>query len=63
MREENIGLLDLIVRLDQVPGVERIRLGSLEPRIITEEFAGTLAGLKSFCPHSTCPCRADATRR
>jgi threonylcarbamoyladenosine tRNA methylthiotransferase MtaB len=49
--EENIGLLDLIVRLDQVPGVERIRLGSLEPRIITEEFAGTLAGLKSFCPH------------
>lgn len=50
-KEENIGLLDLIVRLDQVPGVERIRLGSLEPRIITEEFAGTLAGLKSFCPH------------
>ena len=50
-KEENIGLLDLIVRLDRVPGVERIRLGSLEPRIITEEFAGTLAGLKSFCPH------------
>lgn len=44
-------LLSLIVRLDGIPGIERIRLGSLEPRIITEEFAKTLAGLKSFCPH------------
>lgn len=44
-------LLSLIVRLDRIPGIERIRLGSLEPRIITDEFAETLAGLKSFCPH------------
>lgn len=44
-------LLSLIVRLDGIPGIERIRLGSLEPCIITEEFAKTLAGLKSFCPH------------
>ena len=44
-------LLSLIVRLDGIPGIERIRLGSLEPRIITEKFAKTLAGLKSFCPH------------
>lgn len=44
-------LLSLIVRLDGIPGIERIRLGSLEPRIITDAFAGTLAGLKSFCPH------------
>lgn len=44
-------LLSLIVRLGRIPGIERIRLGSLEPRIITDEFAETLAGLKSFCPH------------
>ena len=44
-------LLSLIVRLDRIPGIERIRLGSLEPRIITDVFAETLAGLKSFCPH------------
>ncbi len=44
-------LLDLIVRLDQIPGLERMRLGSLEPRIITEEFVRTLAGLKTICPH------------
>lgn len=49
--QETPSLLSLIVRLDGIPGIERIRLGSLEPRIITDEFAGTLAGLQSFCPH------------
>ena len=44
-------LLSLIVRLDQIRGLERIRLGSLEPRIITEEFARTLASLRTICPH------------
>ena len=44
-------LLDLILRIHEIPGLERIRLGSLEPRIITEEFAGALAGLPKFCPH------------
>lgn len=44
-------LLSLILRLDQIEGIERIRLGSLEPRIVTEEFAQTLAGLKTICPH------------
>ena len=44
-------LLDLVVRLDQIPGLERMRLGSLEPRIITEDFVKTLAGLKTICPH------------
>jgi threonylcarbamoyladenosine tRNA methylthiotransferase MtaB len=49
--EERIGLLDLILRLHPIEGLKRIRLGSLEPRIITEEFAKTLAGLDKFCPH------------
>lgn len=44
-------LLDLILGIHQLPGIERIRLGSLEPRIITEEFAAALAGLSKFCPH------------
>lgn len=44
-------LLDLIKRLHCVQGLERIRLGSLEPRIITEEFAGELAAMPKFCPH------------
>lgn len=49
--EERENLLGLIVRLDGIAKLQRIRLGSLEPRIITEEFAGTLAGLRTICPH------------
>ena len=37
--------------MNDVAGIERIRLGSLEPRIITEEFAKTIAGLTKMCPH------------
>lgn len=44
-------LLALIVNLSKIEGLERIRLGSLEPRIITEDFAKTLAVNKKFCPH------------
>lgn len=44
-------LLTLIQEVHEVAGIERIRLGSLEPGIITEEFARTLAGLPKLCPH------------
>lgn len=44
-------LLELLHAIDEIPGVERIRLGSLEPRIVTEDFAKNLAGLKHLCPH------------
>ena len=44
-------LLTLILAVHEIPGIERIRLGSLEPRIITEEFAKTIAGLPKMCPH------------
>ncbi|MCC8126674.1 MAG: tRNA (N(6)-L-threonylcarbamoyladenosine(37)-C(2))-methylthiotransferase MtaB [Clostridiales bacterium] len=48
---EKTGLLELILRLHPIEGLERIRLGSLEPRIITPDFVETLAGLEKFCPH------------
>ena len=44
-------LLELIQKIDAISGVKRIRLGSLEPGIITEEFADALRMLPSFCPH------------
>ena len=44
-------LLALIREVHEIEGLERIRLGSLEPRIITEEFAKSLAELPKFCPH------------
>ena len=48
---EGEALLSLILAVNDVAGIERIRLGSLEPRIITEEFAKTIAGLSKMCPH------------
>ncbi len=45
------GLLDLIRAVHEVEGIKRIRLGSLEPRIVTEEFAKELACLPKICPH------------
>lgn len=44
-------LLTLISRIHEVDGIERIRLGSLEPGIITEEFAVKLGSLPKICPH------------
>ena len=44
-------LLHLIQEVHQVEGIERIRLGSLEPRLITEEFAQELSKLPKICPH------------
>jgi threonylcarbamoyladenosine tRNA methylthiotransferase MtaB len=48
---ENENLLSLIQAVHEVEGIERIRLGSLEPRIITEEFAQTISALPKICPH------------
>lgn len=44
-------LLSLILAVHEIDGIERIRLGSLEPRIITEEFVRTIAALPKMCPH------------
>ncbi|MGF0018131.1 tRNA (N(6)-L-threonylcarbamoyladenosine(37)-C(2))-methylthiotransferase MtaB [Sporofaciens sp. SGI.106] len=44
-------LLNLILSVHEVEGISRIRLGSLEPRIITEEFVKTIASLPKMCPH------------
>lgn len=44
-------LLQLLLKIHAVDGISRIRLGSLEPGIITEEFAGALAGMEKLCPH------------
>lgn len=44
-------LIDLVEMMQGIPGVERIRLGSLEPRIVTEETARRLAAVPGICPH------------
>ena len=47
----NNSLLTLIGKIQEIQGIERIRLGSLEPRIITPEFAKALSGMSKVCPH------------
>lgn len=49
--EEGQNLLALIRTIHAMDGIRRIRLGSLEPGIITEEFAEAIAALPKVCPH------------
>lgn len=44
-------LLKLLEKLHGVEGLKRIRLGSLEPRIVTEEFAKQISAMPKICPH------------
>ncbi|MBR0085672.1 MAG: radical SAM protein, partial [Lachnospiraceae bacterium] len=50
-RTDNPFLAELVEKIDRDTGIERIRLGSLEPRIVTEDFARRISGVKSICPH------------
>ncbi|MBP1585500.1 MAG: radical SAM protein, partial [Lachnospiraceae bacterium] len=44
-------LIDLVEKISAVPGLKRFRLGSVEPRIITDDNAKRLAALPNLCPH------------
>ena len=48
---EHNQLLELIEAVAKVEGIKRIRLGSLEPQIITEAFAKGMANVNKICPH------------
>lgn len=49
--EKGNNLIELIKEVSEIDGIERIRLGSLEPRIVTEEFAKELSSIDKICPH------------
>ncbi len=49
--ETGESLLHLIQEIHKVEGIQRIRLGSLEPKVVTEEFASELSKLDKVCPH------------
>lgn len=51
LEKEGKPLLEALEAINSVTGIERIRLGSLEPRIITDEFAKRLSEISSICPH------------
>ena len=45
------GLIELLEKINEIEGIKRIRLGSLEPKIITEEFMQRLSKLEKICHH------------
>ena len=49
--KEDIGLIDLLEELNKIYGIERIRLSSLEPTLITENFIKRLSKLDKICDH------------
>ncbi|MBQ8956218.1 MAG: tRNA (N(6)-L-threonylcarbamoyladenosine(37)-C(2))-methylthiotransferase MtaB [Lachnospiraceae bacterium] len=49
--EDGEDLLRLLERISDIDGVKRIRLSSLEPRLITEDFARSLSRTEQLCPH------------
>ena len=52
LNEEKLPMLkELIVEAGKIPGIKRIRLGSLEPNIITEDFLKAVSSCEAFCPH------------
>lgn len=50
-KDSMVKLIDVIEAVNRIEGIERIRLGSLEPLIVTEEFVRRLAKCKKICPH------------
>ncbi len=49
--KENVGLIDLLAEINKIEGLQRIRLSSIEPTIITEEFISKLKKLEKICEH------------
>lgn len=49
--KEEYRLIDLLEEIDEIEGVQRIRLGSMEPLLITKEFVERLSKLKKICHH------------
>lgn len=49
--ENGATLLALLQAIAKVEGIQRIRMGSLEPRVITEEFLAGITAIKKICPH------------
>ena len=47
----DLRLQDLLLEIDRIPGIGRIRLGSLDPTVMTADFVEKIAGLKSLAPH------------
>lgn len=50
IKEQKIGLIDVIEKIHEIDGIKRIRLGSIEPVVITENFVSRAKKLPKLCP-------------
>lgn len=48
---KNTSLIDIIKKVHEIKGIERIRLGSLEPTIIDKDFVNEIKDMEKLCPH------------
>ncbi len=55
-------ILDLLDKMSLIPGVRRLRLGSVEPKSVTKEFASRLALIRGLCPHVHLSLQSGAER-
>lgn len=51
VRDENINLLTVIKAINEINGIERIRLSSVEPVLFTDEFVNEVSKMEKVCPH------------
>ena len=51
LRESNLKLLDVIKRINEIDGIERIRTSSVEPILFTDEFVSEVSKMEKVCPH------------
>jgi threonylcarbamoyladenosine tRNA methylthiotransferase MtaB len=49
--KEKIALIDLLEQIEEIEGIERVRIGSIEPNFFTEEIVERITKLKKLCPH------------
>ena len=64
-RDTGTDLAEIVEKAAQVPGIRRIRLGSLEPDLMTEEMIARMARVPALCPqfHLSLQSGCDATLR
>lgn len=49
--EDNITLMDILEEIEKIDGIERVRIGSIDPTFFTEDIKDRLVKLKKLCPH------------
>lgn len=50
-KDSGLGLLDIIKKVNEIDGILRIRLSSIDPEAFTDEFIDEIAGIEKLCPH------------